>query len=176
MYTGALIGLGNVALNGHLPGWRKSSEFKIVAGVDPVADRCDLLVKGLPEAAHAASIADLPQDLDFVDICTPPHTHFEIAVSALERGWNVLCEKPLVLTGGQFEQIRQLATDRERVLFTVHNWKFAPICRKIAETPPRRGSWRDSSLRLACAPKRAVRHGQTQKTGGWILAKRGEAS
>ncbi len=133
MYTGALIGLGNVALNGHLPGWRKSSEFKIVAGVDPLADRCDLLVRGLPEAAHAASIADLPQDLDFVDICTPPHTHFEIAVSALERGWNVLCEKPLVLTGRQFEKIRQLATDRERVLFTVHNWKFAPICRKIAE-------------------------------------------
>jgi predicted dehydrogenase len=132
MYKGAIIGLGNVALNGHLPGWRKSSEFRIVAGVDPAADRRDLLVKGLPEAANPASIADLPQDLDFVDICTPPHTHFEIAVSALERGWNVLCEKPLVLTRGQFEHVRHLAIESERVVFTVHNWKFAPICRKIA--------------------------------------------
>ena len=133
MHKGAIIGLGNVALSGHLPGWQNSSEFRIVAGVDPAAHRRDLLVKALPEAANFASIADLPQDLDFVDICTPPHTHFEIAVSALERGWSVLCEKPLVLTGEQFDQISQLAMEKERVLFTVHNWKFAPICRKIVE-------------------------------------------
>lgn len=133
MYKGAIIGLGNVALGGHLPGWQNSSEFRIVAGVDPAADRRDLLVKVLPEATNYASIADLPQDLDFVDICTPPHTHFEIAVLALERGWHVLCEKPLVLTGEQFDKIHQLAMEKERVVFTVHNWKFAPICRKIVE-------------------------------------------
>jgi predicted dehydrogenase len=133
MYKGAIIGLGNVALSGHLPGWQNSSEFRIVAGVDPAPHRGDLLVKTLPEAARSASIADLPQDLDFVDICTPPYTHFQIAVSALERGWNVLCEKPLVLSGEQFDQIRELAMEKERVLFTVHNWKFAPICRKIVE-------------------------------------------
>jgi predicted dehydrogenase len=133
MYKGAIIGLGNVAISGHLPGWQNSSGFRIIAGIDPAAHRRNLLVKALPEAASSASIADLPQDLDFVDICTPPHTHFEIAVAALERGWNVLCEKPLVLTEEQFDQIRELAMEKERVLFTVHNWKFAPICRKIAE-------------------------------------------
>jgi len=133
MYKGAIIGLGNVALSGHLPGWEKTSEFRIVAGADFAADRRDLLSKALPEATNAASFADLPQDLDFVDICTPPHTHFEIAAYALERGWNVMCEKPLVLSGQQFDRIRQLALERERVLFTVHNWKFAPICRKIVE-------------------------------------------
>ncbi len=122
-----------MALSGHLPGWRKSSEFKIVAGVDPAPDRRDLLAKALPEAIRCASIADLPRDLDFVDICTPPHTHFEVALLALDRGWNVLCEKPLVLAGEQLDQIRQLAMEKERVLFTVHNWKFAPICRKIVE-------------------------------------------
>ena len=133
MYRGAIIGLGNVAICGHLPVWQNNSEFRIVAGLDPAADRRDLLVKALPEATNYPSIADLPQDLDFVDICTPPHTHFEIAVSALERGWNVLCEKPLVLTGEQFDRLRDLAMKKKRVLFTVHNWKFAPICRKIAE-------------------------------------------
>ena len=39
MYKGAIVGLGNVALNGHVPGWKSSSEFHIVAGVDPHVDR-----------------------------------------------------------------------------------------------------------------------------------------
>jgi predicted dehydrogenase len=133
MYKGAIIGLGNVALGGHWPAWRKSSEFRIVAGVDAVEERLDLFCQVQREAAGMASVWNLPRDLDFVDICAPPHTHFELAVFALQRGWNVLCEKPLVLSGQQFDQIRQLARNKERVLFAVHNWKFAPICRKIVE-------------------------------------------
>ncbi len=152
-----------MALSGHLPGWRNSSEFKIVAGVDPAPDRRDLLAKALPEASRCASIADLPRDLDFVDICTPPHTHFEVALLALDRGWNVLCEKPLVLAGEQLDQIRQLAMEKERVLFTVHNWKFAPICRKIVEILRRGNARRDSTLRLECAANRSIDHDRPGK-------------
>lgn len=133
MYQGAIIGLGNVALGGHLPGWQRRSEFRIVAGVDSELKRWKLLKEAFPAAATYSSIADLPPDLQFVDICTPPHTHFEIAASALKRGWNVLCEKPLVLTEEQFHELRRLATERNLVLFTVHNWKFAPICRQITD-------------------------------------------
>ncbi len=133
MYRGAIVGLGNVALNGHLPAWKKMPErFQIVAGVDSEADRRDLFVQATPEATCVDSFADLPPDLDFVDICTPPHTHFELILRALERGWNVLCEKPLVLATWQLERVRQLANEAVRVVFTVHNWKFAPICRAVS--------------------------------------------
>src|SRR5215831_17627032 len=37
-------------------------------------------------------------DIDVVDICTPPGTHAEIAQAAAAAGKAVLCEKPLALT------------------------------------------------------------------------------
>jgi hypothetical protein len=34
-------------------------------------------------------------DIDLIDVCTPSHTHFELAWAALEAGKHVLCEKPV---------------------------------------------------------------------------------
>jgi predicted dehydrogenase len=63
-----------------------------------------------PAVAAAASAYGVPEhttdwralvardDLDVVDICTPPGTHAEIAQAAAAAGKAVLCEKPLALS------------------------------------------------------------------------------
>jgi predicted dehydrogenase len=38
------------------------------------------------------------QDVDIIDICTPPGTHAEIAAAAAAAGKAVICEKPLAVT------------------------------------------------------------------------------
>ncbi|HET6630533.1 MAG TPA: Gfo/Idh/MocA family oxidoreductase, partial [Woeseiaceae bacterium] len=43
------------------------------------------------------SLLDDP-GIDVIDICTPNHLHFEMALAALEAGKHVYCEKPLALT------------------------------------------------------------------------------
>ncbi len=48
-------------------------------------------------------------DVDLVDICTPGHTHVEIAVAALEAGKHVLCEKPLANTVAEAEEMVRAA-------------------------------------------------------------------
>jgi predicted dehydrogenase len=38
------------------------------------------------------------EDLDIVSICTPPRSHAELTIRALENGVSVLCEKPMAPT------------------------------------------------------------------------------
>lgn len=47
--------------------------------------------------------------IDVVDICTPNHLHMEMALTAIEAGKHVYCEKPLALTATQARRIRGAA-------------------------------------------------------------------
>ncbi|PYM79780.1 MAG: hypothetical protein DME13_24950 [Candidatus Rokuibacteriota bacterium] len=99
MLRGAIIGLGNVALEGHLPGWTRRDDVAIVAVSDTEGARRQPAEARLPAARWYDSAEDLVahEPLDFVDICTPPASHGLLVCRALERGLHVLCEKPLVV-------------------------------------------------------------------------------
>ena len=135
MLRGAIIGFGAVAANGHLPAYLKSREAKIVAVVDRTEERRKAARESLPGIATFATIAELAAgaEIDFVDICTPPALHGEPMLDALARGWNVLCEKPLLLDLVELETIRTVASESERAVVPVHNWKYAPIIRRATE-------------------------------------------
>jgi predicted dehydrogenase len=135
MWHGALIGFGNVALHGHLPGWRRRHDVEIVAVADTHPGRRAAAAAELPHARWYGSCEALlvNEALDFVDICTPPSSHAALAQRALERGLHVLCEKPLVGSREELRQVTRVARDRRRILHTVHNWNHAPIVRQARE-------------------------------------------
>ena len=66
MLKGAFIGFGNVAANGHMPGWRSRDEVRIVAATDAAASRGEAFLAacsgGRPETDHfvATSSRTLP--------------------------------------------------------------------------------------------------------------------
>ncbi len=132
---GALFGAGNVAVNGHLPGWKERGDVEIVAAADGRPERMDAFAAMFPAARWYASAEELlaAEQLDFVDICTPPGSHAGLARAALERSLHVLCEKPLVLSPEELRGLPALAAEKERTLFTVHNWKHAPVLRRVGE-------------------------------------------
>jgi len=132
---GAIIGFGEVARHGHWPAYANSSEAKIVAVVDRTEQRRHAARESLPGVAAFATVAELGAgaEIDFVDICTPPSFHGEPMLDALARGWNVLCEKPLLLDLVELEKARSLAKESGRVVVPVHNWKYAPIVRRATE-------------------------------------------
>ena len=132
---GAIIGLGNVAVHGHLPGWLERPDLEIVAVSDMRAAQRAVCAERLPGAQWFDSAESLLADarLDFVDICTPPSSHAPLIRAALERGVHVLCEKPLVRSADELGPVTELARTSGCVLHTVHNWHHAPIVRLAAD-------------------------------------------
>jgi len=128
---GGVVGLGNVAVHGHLPGWRERADSVIVAASDASPARREACRIELPEARWHDSIESLlaRDDLDFVDICTPPSSHAALIEAALGRSLHVLCEKPLVGSLAELDRLAAQARAAGLVLHTVHNWHHAPLVR-----------------------------------------------
>ena len=136
MLRGALIGVGHVARNGHLPGWKGRLEATLVAAADARPDGREAFLAAFPEARWYGSAEELLSaegSLDFVDVCTPPWLHVPVSRAALEAGCHVLCEKPLALSAEDLPALGALARRKGRALVTVHNWKHAPALAKITE-------------------------------------------
>src|SRR5215475_10191736 len=129
MLRGAMIGFGNVAAHGHVPGWLGRPDVQIVAVSDTNEARRAEADRFLPHACWYDSVETLlaKERLDFVDICTPPSSHTDLIRAALRRGVHVLCEKPLVTSPEDLAEISRLVTIERKVLYTVHNWHHAPI-------------------------------------------------
>ena len=126
---GAFIGFGNIAEFGHWPSYAASPEVEIIAVMDPSSARQEAAKKLNPSMRAYGTVEDLfrHEQLDFVDICTPPSSHASLAIQALEKKCHVLCEKPLTLKESDYQELSKALKATDRVLFTVHNWKFAPI-------------------------------------------------
>jgi len=128
-FRGALIGLGGIAHQSHLPALRlpAASRLEIVAAVDSAPGVVPL--PGIPLFSDLSGLAGL--DVDFVDICTPTASHLELTLRALDQGLHVLCEKPVALSPEEAERIRCAARAANRVVMPCHQYRFNPVWRKV---------------------------------------------
>jgi predicted dehydrogenase len=133
-YRGAIVGFGKVAAEAHLPGLRAARGFEISAVVDPSEERraeASAALPGVKTYADLASAVEAETKLDFVDVAAPPSAHASTAIEALGRGLHVLCEKPLAIDPAEIAELRRAARRSGHALFTVHNWKYAPLFRRL---------------------------------------------
>lgn len=59
------------------------------------------------------------EEIEWVSICSPNYLHAHHIRYALRNGMNVLCEKPLVLTSEEAEQLMQVEKKTGKSVFTV---------------------------------------------------------
>ena len=126
-----VIGLGQIALKAHLPGYAKTKD-------------CELTAVYSQREEHAKRVAAqygirhiykdwrrlLESDqVDAVSICTPNYTHMPIAIKATSEGKHVLVEKPIAMNREEALRMIRTAQKHGRVLMVHHNMRFDPAVR-----------------------------------------------
>jgi predicted dehydrogenase len=74
-----------------------------------------------------------PDKIDFVSVATPNHTHFEIAKTFAEAGFNVVCDKPLTFDLAQAEELLKVVEKSGVVFAVTHNYTGHPLVRQARE-------------------------------------------
>src|SRR5919201_4850252 len=72
-------------------------------------------------------------DIDLVSIVTPPVTHCEMALAALENGKAVLCEKPMAINADEARRMTERARDAGVLALIDHELRFLPGRIKLRE-------------------------------------------
>ncbi len=120
-----IIGLGRAGRI-HLEAWRAMTGAQVTA----VSDRAPAIRRwareeGLPIYTNPLDmIARAP--LDAVSICTPPIHHAPLAIAALERGLDVICEKPLAVGGREALRMLRTAAREKRHLLLATKFRHVP--------------------------------------------------
>ena len=118
----ALVGVGKIARDQHIPAIRGEHRFTLVATVDPKG--------GLPDVAAYPSLDALLASGDRVDavsLATPAAGRRDLVAKALAAGLHVMIEKPPAATLSEVDDMATLAERAGRVLFTSWHSRGAPF-------------------------------------------------
>ncbi|RZM37347.1 MAG: Gfo/Idh/MocA family oxidoreductase [Sphingomonas sp.] len=119
----AIIGVGKIARDQHLPAIAADPRFELVAAVSRNA-----VVDGVPNYHDIAALLAERDDLDAVSICTPPVGRASIAMAAIDAGLDVMMEKPPAATLSEVARIEEHAVAAGRTLFaTWHSREAAGV-------------------------------------------------
>lgn len=131
-----IVGCGFVTQNVHIPAFLK---LKDKSALTAVCDLNEELAKkvakqfGIPHAYSNLSDMLSKEQLDVVDVCTPPQVHARVTIEVMKQGIHVLLEKPMALTVSDCDDMIQAARKYGTKLCIVHNQRFRPIYLKAQE-------------------------------------------
>lgn len=111
-----LIGCGSFGLF-CLDAFATMPQVRIVAVADQRPQAAEAAGDRFDAAAHK-NVADLlaSDDVDIVHVATPPASHHELVLAALNASKHVLCEKPLVMNTAQADEMLAAAEQAGKIV------------------------------------------------------------
>jgi myo-inositol 2-dehydrogenase / D-chiro-inositol 1-dehydrogenase len=136
VYRGAIIGSGGIARGAHIPalcaGEGVRDRVELVALVDPAADLSPVAGLTVPLLRDREALERIGP-LDFIDICTPTASHVELVLWGLERGYHVVCEKPVAVTRAEARRIAAAARAAHRIVMPCHQYRYNPAWLRVRD-------------------------------------------
>ncbi|KPA23211.1 Glucose--fructose oxidoreductase precursor [Shimia sp. SK013] len=136
MITVAIIGagIGREHLNGYLA-LPDLYRVKTLCDLDEararsVLDEIDGDTRSITVSSDMQSVLT-DADVDLIDVCLPPHLHFPVSRDAMLAGKHVVCEKPLVPSLADADALIDIATDTNRILSPVFQYRFGPAMSQL---------------------------------------------
>ncbi len=116
----AIVGLGKIARDQHLPSISANGAFRLIATASP-HNRLD----HVPAYKDTAELLAARKDVEAVALCTTPQVRYGVARLALEHGCHVLLEKPPGATLGEVRELVDLAARKGVTLLASWHSRFA---------------------------------------------------
>ncbi|PLK22357.1 galactose 1-dehydrogenase [Porphyrobacter sp. TH134] len=117
----AVVGMGKIARDQHLPAIAGDRAFSLAATVSPH----DPGVPGVPHLESLERLLDEGPAINAVALCTPPQVRYELAAMALKRGVHVFLEKPPGATLAEVSALEARADKVGASLFAAWHSRFA---------------------------------------------------
>lgn len=121
-----VVGAGWVATNRHIPSFIRDNRVRVVGLACPSLETAKKVSQKFGIKKFYTSIDELlKQELDIVDICTPPFAHHEMVIKAAEAGCHILVEKPFAMSLREAEEMVAAARRHNVKLSVCHNFLYS---------------------------------------------------
>ncbi|MDT0682941.1 Gfo/Idh/MocA family oxidoreductase [Roseicyclus sp. F158] len=116
----ALVGIGKIARDQHVPALAGSDAFALAACVSRSGG-----IEGIETHATLEALLDARPDIPAVSLCMPPVPRFAAARAAIAAGKHVMLEKPPGATIAEVLRLRQMADGAGVTLFASWHSRMA---------------------------------------------------
>lgn len=126
IFNVAIIGVGigrSHIVEGYVP---NADKFKVLALCDLNVERMTPIADEFGVERRVTNFDDVlaMDDIDVIDICTPPMLHHPMVMAALKAGKHVICEKPLVGSLSQVDEVMAQEKVSKGMLMPVFQYRF----------------------------------------------------
>lgn len=134
-----LIGAGERGANCYAPyALKYPAEAAFVCVAEPIRERRDTFAENhsIPKEDRYEDWRDMLDknyELDGIIIATQDRQHYEPALAVIEKGYNLLLEKPMAETVDRTREIVEAAEKKGTLLMVCHVLRHTPFFRKMKE-------------------------------------------
>ena len=148
----ALVGVGGIS-GAHIPVWDAMGDAELIA-------LCDIRPEQMNKYDDKRRYTDFEEMLekeriDILDICLPTYLHADYSVKAMEKGINVICEKPISLKHEDVARVYD-AAKMNNVKFMIAQvlrfWPEYEVVKKLYDEKTYGKLLSGSMSRLGCYP------------------------
>ena len=131
-YQVAIIGT-NIGAKHYEDFQKVSDRFNVHTICGLTKDSIDNIIPSNSDIKVSLNFEDVLKikEIDIVDICLPPHLHFSACRKSLEAGKHVICEKPLVSSLKELDELKKISNETGKIIFPVFQYRYGPGFSKL---------------------------------------------